>query len=65
MRAKGNKEMAFNAYRAGLTHKENAKRQGVTENTVKSWCMRYGWKKRLLEENNLHLFMKRLHKKDA
>lgn len=69
MRPKGNREQAYRDYKnLGITHKENAKRQGVSVNTVKSWCKRYRWEERKEAEINHpfpHLFIKRLHKKDA
>lgn len=39
--------------------------QGVSENTVKSWCMRYRWEERKWVEMSGHLFKRRLHKKDV
>ncbi|MBY0124500.1 terminase gpP N-terminus-related DNA-binding protein [Bacillus sp. S/N-304-OC-R1] len=46
MHPKGNREQAYRDYRSGMKHKENAIKQGVRENTVKSWCMRYRWEER-------------------
>ena len=68
MHPKGDREQAYRNYKRGMTHKENALTQGVSENTVKSWCMRYKWaeRKNLDYHKNLdHLFLKRLHRRDA
>lgn len=65
MRRKGDREQAFRDYKKGFNHRENAEKQGVSVNTIKSWCMRYEWKKRERAENSVHLFKRRLHKIDA
>lgn len=62
---KGDKEQAFNDYKRGFTHRENAEKQGVSVNTVKSWCKRYEWRKRKQAEDSVHLFKRRLHKIDV
>lgn len=63
---------AYQNYRAGMPHKMNAAQQGVNENTIRSWCMRYKWKQRVEDENQLiekeksvHLFTRRLQRMDA
>lgn len=58
-------EQAYQNYKSGMIHRLNADRHGVSENAVKSWCMRYGWKERLEQEMSVHLFMRRLHEIDA
>jgi len=65
MRRKGDRKQAFQDYKKGFTHRENAEKQGVSVNTIKSWCKRYEWKKRANAEKSVHLFMKRLHRIDA
>lgn len=58
---KGNKEEAYQDYKLGMKHKDNAIKQGVSENTIKAWCLRYKWGERKKEELTRHLFIKRLH----
>lgn len=65
MQRKGNVEQAYRNYRAGMIHRVNAEQQGVSEGTVKSWCHRNEWKKRVKEEKTVHLFVRRLQKIDA
>lgn len=65
MRKKGDREQAFENYRTGMIHRLNAETQGVSESTVKSWCLRYKWKERVMALESVHLFMRRLHKMDA
>lgn len=36
-------EEAYSDYKNGATYKEIAKKYGVTEKTVNTWCTRYNW----------------------
>ncbi len=65
MKRKGNLEEAYQNYKEGMIHRLNADQQGVSENTVKSWCARYDWKQRVEDEKSVHLFMRRLQRRVA
>lgn len=39
-------EKAQNDYNLGMKYKDIAEKYEVSENTVKTWCKRYGWKPR-------------------
>lgn len=60
MQPKGNREQAYRDYKLGLKYKYIAEKQGVSVNTVKSWCLRYNWKEQREADMSQHLFVKRL-----
>ncbi len=52
MRSKGHRRQACQNYITGMTHKMNAAQQGVSVNTVKSWCVHYKWLQRFTSSHN-------------